>query len=264
MNLSQQQTITRNQIMDVLKVALEPLPYVYALWLEGADANGTADAYSDLDIYIDFDDHREAEVVACVEGTLETLAPFDYKHVMAHPHPKLRQRVYHLKGTPDYWLIDFCYQLHSRDRNEYCWIEGDTVEATQVIFDKAQVIRYKDFALSDFKEAHLTALEACDYRYSQHLRVIKYVHRGQLPEALAYYQRYVVEPIVILLRMLHTPAHIDYHLLHISQHLPKAALNRLEDLLTAKTLADIHQRTLSAQDWYATLRSDVLRGLHEA
>lgn len=52
--------------------------------------------------------------------------------------------------------------------------------------------------------------------------------------------------------------------MNLSQHLPKEALNQLEDLLTAKTLADIHHMTMAAQDWYGELRHEVLRGLHEA
>jgi hypothetical protein len=42
--------VSKSEIISKLKERLEPLDYVYALWLEGADANGTADEYSDIDL----------------------------------------------------------------------------------------------------------------------------------------------------------------------------------------------------------------------
>lgn len=211
----------RERITAKLKEALEPLDYIYAFWYEGADANGTNDSHSDIDYYIDFEDAYEEHVVAVVEQTLAAVAPLDYLHVMRHGHPKLRQRVYHLEGTSEYLMIDFCFQLHSRDRNEYAYIEGDTIETAKVIFDKDEIIRFKAYDASEYTEQHASLMADCDYRYTQHNRVLKYVARKQLPEALAYYQRYVVEPLVTLLRIQYTPAHPDYHLLHISSHLPK-------------------------------------------
>lgn len=41
--------ITRDLIVERLRVGLEPLYYVNAMWLEGADANGHVDCYSDLE-----------------------------------------------------------------------------------------------------------------------------------------------------------------------------------------------------------------------
>ncbi|MCL2814243.1 MAG: hypothetical protein FWD23_06560 [Oscillospiraceae bacterium] len=41
--------IKRIAIIDKLHKILNPLPFIYAFWLEGADAIGTADEYSDID-----------------------------------------------------------------------------------------------------------------------------------------------------------------------------------------------------------------------
>ncbi len=249
--------IDRNLIVETLRAALQPLPYVHALWLEGADAGGMLDAYSDIDLWVDVDDDSEAAATDAVEAALQSLSPIDARHIIPHGHPKIRQRVYHLASSSPYLMIDFCWQLHSRDRKDSALVEGDAIESAKVIFDKSGVVHY----LPDDPERYLARnrerLKACEYRYSQHCRVIKYVRRGQYPEAYAYYHRYVVEPLIDLLRLIHTPAHADYYLVHISQHIPQAECARLEEYLKAASLVEIEEKTETAQAWYAQLMAQL-------
>jgi hypothetical protein len=242
--------MNRNNIIEGLHTALEPLPYAYALWLEGADANGTVDPYSDLDFVLDFEDAYETQAIEAVEAALEDMGGIDYKHIINHDHPQLRQRIYHLNGCDEYLMIDFCWQLRSR---EIEYIRGDTIEAVKVIFDKSGVIRYKDYNADEFAEGNLARLNECKYRAGQHCRILKYVRRGQYPEAFAYYNRYAVEPLVDLLRLIHTPAHADYHLVHISQHIPADELKKLDGFLRVSTLEDIEAKTREAGRWFAEL-----------
>lgn len=242
--------IDKNQMIEKLKQRLEPLPYVYALWLEGADATGTADEYSDIDLWADIADERENNAIEATENALRELAEFDYKYMMRHSHPQIRQKVYHLKGTGEYLMIDFCWQLHSRPKDSYAYYENDPVEAARVIFDKDNIIRYKKFDPSKFTAGNAAQLEEMKYRYTQHSRVIKYVRRGQYLEAFAYYQRYVLEPLVCLLRIIYTPAYTDYGYVHISQHIPKDKAERLGYFARISSLKDIENKTKEAQNWF--------------
>jgi hypothetical protein len=240
----------RSTIIEFLKLKLQPLDYIYAMWLEGADANGTVDKYSDLDIYIDIEDEREIDSINAVETALNELGEVDYKYVMKHNHPKLRQRIYHLKDTSEYLMIDFCWQLHSRDREEYVYIRGNNIEAAKVIFDNDNIIRYKENEPNNYHENNNNRMEECRYRYTQHSRVYKYIHRKQYPEAYAYYNRYVVEPLIDLLRVIYTPAHADYYLIHISSHIPEVEKIRLEYFLKISSLDDISEKIPKAQIWF--------------
>jgi len=168
----------RDTIIEFLRAKLESLNYIYAMWLEGADATGTLDLYSDLDIYIDVEDENEFDAIEAVESALNELGEVDYRYVMDHGHPKLRQRIYHLKGTSEYLMIDFCWQLHSRDREEYVYIYGSNVEAAKVIFDKDNIIRHKEFDPIDYQKYNQDRIKECKYRYTQHSRVMKYVNRA--------------------------------------------------------------------------------------
>lgn len=179
--------INRNQIIEKLKEKLEPLDFIYALWLEGADASDTVDEYSDIDFWVDFEDKYENEAFGAVEIALSEIAKLDYKYVMKHDHPKIRQRIYHLSGSSGYLIIDFCWQLHSRPKNECEYIKGNLVESAKAIFDKVNVVKFVDYDPAKFEGWNSTRLAECNYRYSQHSRVQKYVLRGQYLEAYAYY-----------------------------------------------------------------------------
>lgn len=246
--------LPRNRIIETLKQALEPLPYIYAFWLEGADANGSLDSYSDYDFWVDFEDSQEAEAIEAVENALKSLSPLDFQYIMEHPHPKIRQRIYHLEGTGKFLMIDFCWQLHSRDMEGFAFVKGDRVENALVLFDKAQVIRFTEEEPPLPQKEKESLLRECDYRYSQHCRVVKYILRGEFPEALIYYQRYVIEPLVLLLRLQYTPRHTDYGMVHISHHIPSPPLRRLENLLSVSSLDDIRERMPLARYWFQELR----------
>lgn len=245
--------INSEMIIERLKEELEPIHFIYAMWLEGADAIGQADEYSDLDIYIDIEDEYEHQAIDEVENILSKISEIDYKYVMNHDHPKLRQRIYHLKGSSEYLMIDFCWQLHSRNKEEFVYIKDNQIEAAKVIFDKSEVIQYKDYNSRDYESLNTYRLEECKYRYSQHCRVSKYVHRGMYLEAYAYYNRYVLEPLIDMLRMIYTPSHAHYYLIHISKHIPKSEVKKLEFFAKISSLKDIDEKMQLAETWFLEL-----------
>jgi predicted nucleotidyltransferase len=243
----------RNIIIGKLADALQPLDFIHALWLEGADATNTADEYSDIDFWVVFEDAHEEEAVSAVEAALSSLAEIDYKYVMRHNHPKIRQRIYHLAGTSEYLMIDFCWQLHSRPRSEYSYQKDDPIETAKVLFDKSDVIEFKPVDLAQYSELNADRLEEAKYRRTQFLRAEKYVKRGLYLEAFAYYNRYVVEPLVDLLRLIYTPKYANWYMVHISSHLPKAEKERLEYFVQISSLDDIAKRIPQAGKWFDEL-----------
>ncbi len=87
---------TRQTLIDGVEGALAEQPFVYAAWLEGADAAGTADKYSDIDLWADVEAGAEAQVFASIRAALLGLGPLDLEQDAAHPHPQLEQRFYRL------------------------------------------------------------------------------------------------------------------------------------------------------------------------
>ena len=56
---------------------------------------------------------------------------------------------------------------------------------------------------------------------------------------------------------MYTPAHTDYYLLHISHHIPKQQLERLEELLKLNQLSDMQQNIKKAQLWFEELMENI-------
>ncbi len=246
--------LDRTGIINKLREVLEPLPYIYALWLEGADAVGMVDKYSDIDFWVDVEDEYETQAIEAVENALSELTEIDYKHIMRHDHPKIRQQIYHLASTSEYLMIDFCWQLHSRLNDEnIAYFENDGIEAAKVIFDKDNIIQYKPLDLSEFTEWNKARLKEAKYRRTQHIRAGKYVSRGQYLEAYAYYNKYVLEPLIDLLRLIYIPAYANYYLIHISQHIPQVQREKLEYFARINSLDDIAAKAPQAGKWFDEL-----------
>jgi predicted nucleotidyltransferase len=249
--------ITEKEITEVLKNELEPLPYVYAFWLEGSFAMGYADEYSDIDYWMDVDDACVKDALEHVELALKRLGELDERDETGNDHPKLGQIVYHIKGASPYLVLDFNWQLHSRDKNEYHYIKNDIVEGALVIFDKDNIVRFEEVDTQELINIKEKCKTECDYRYSQHLRVKKYINRGTFPESYAYYNRYVIEPLVMLLRLKYTPLYPYHYMLHISYHMPQDVINKLEKLIQITTLDEMDLAMKQSEEWYQDLHKEL-------
>jgi predicted nucleotidyltransferase len=256
-NLQEGIMITEKEITEVLKNELQPLPYVYAFWLEGSFAMGYADEYSDIDYWIDVDDDCVRDALEHVETALNRLGELDERDEIGNEHPKLGQIVYHMKESNPYLVLDFNWQMHSRDRKEYHYIKKDIVEGALVIFDKDNVVRFEEADEQEIARNKLKCRQECDYRYSQHLRVEKYISRGTFPESYAYYNKYVIEPLVMFLRLKYTPLYPYHYLLHISKHMPQAVIERLEKLIQVTTLEEMEIAMRESEDWYQELHEEL-------
>ena len=95
--------------------------------------------------------------------------------------------------------------------------------------------------------------EKTQYCFSQSVRVLKYVYRGQYLEALYAYNEYVLYSLVKFLRGIYTPEYTNFKLLHISQHLPKEHMDKLIYFGQISSLDDIEVKTKEAKIWFDEL-----------
>jgi hypothetical protein len=93
--------------------------------------------------------------------------------------------------------------------------------------------------------------------------VLKHIRRGEFREAFGYDQRWVLEPLIEVQRMLSTPLHPDYYIVHISRHLPAANVERLERLFQVVSLQDLEEKLTDAIAWFAETAALVRRKIGE-
>lgn len=235
-------TITRETIVSTLQDALSQRPDVLAVWLEGADATGSVDEYSDIDLCCSMSDPGALNsAVDCAQAALENLGSLDL-NARSEPNQDMQTGNFHLAGTSPYLVIDF--DVFYRRGSDFT--AGDPIERPLVLFDHAGVVTFRPVdepAIAARRAARLRELEA---GVSQHARIEKYVLRGQFLEAFGYYHRWLLMPLIEALRMRYTPLHPDYYIVHISRHLPAEVLRRLEDLFQVGSLEEIRVKMHAA------------------
>ena len=237
--------MTRNMIINEIVGVLENNSCVHAAWLEGSDATGNLDEYSDIDICADID----AEAIDSVFSDIQR--QFEIDSIYENSGDAERQLVFHIGNTDKYLMVDFNAYIHGIANTTF--IRGDKIDACKILFDRGEIIQYKDYDPSEGADACAYWEKESRYRFSQISRVEKYCLREQYPEAYIYYNKYVIEPLVFTLRRKYTPTKISYYMVHISQHIPAEEVEKLNKILQISSTNDIMANLSLAKEWYREL-----------
>ncbi len=235
-------TLTRDTILSTLREHLEADPRILALWLEGADTTGSVDEYSDLDVCCSVETGALEPVTTCAREALESLGRLDLVDASTR-EDDFWFTIYHLEGTSPYLLIDF-NAFVSRGCQ---FFSGDAIEKPLVLFDRAGMVRFIQ------PQVHLDTLiqggrlRALVEIAGQGSRIEKYIRRGDFLEAFGYYHKWLLQPLIEVLRMRYTPLHPDYYIVHISHHLPSSILAQLENFFQIGSLAELAAKSKLAK-----------------
>lgn len=230
--------LDRDYIINYVKEYAMSKDYVYAMWLEGADGLNLVDEYSDLDFWFDVDDEMRNLFINDLVKELSTIGKIDSQIIKETK--EIYQSNIHLENTSEYLTIDLAAQNDSRSRECTCFINGSITEVPKVIFDKKHVITFKDPDKIDM-EVLKTVFEEKKNRILQYSRVTKYIKRNQYLECFMKYERQILIPIVTISRIVYTPDIYDYELCHISRHMPKEVIEKIEQLYKVSSFEDIEK-----------------------
>ncbi len=233
--------ITRHDIISILHEHLVPNTKILAMWLEGADATNTVDEYSDIDLCCSVEAGAITEVIEHARKTLENLGSLDLIETL-DTGEDYQHTVFHLAGTSDYLLVDFNLFV-GRGSN---FIEADEIEKPLILFDRGSVIRYLGQEEYLVTKKNSQRIQELKNTIAQSSRIEKYVKRGLFLEAYGYYQRWLLAPLIEILRIRYTPLHPDYYIVHISRHLPSDILMRLEGLFKVNSVTEIEVKSKEA------------------
>jgi len=247
--------INREQIIKKLADELKVDPFIFAFWLEGADALNTVDDYSDIDIWLDVQDGHESVVMEQIHAVLSQIAPLDFEHEVEHPHPKIRQNFFHLQGTSEFLIIDVCIQSHSR---EFWFTKGSKDEEAKIIFDKKGVVAFRDLDETKFRDGQKNRVEELKKTFPFFSAwVKKEVKRNNFLEAVSYYRPLVLDPLVELLRIRYEPTKREFGLKHIKRDLPHDVFLQLEDLYKVNSVSEINMNLDKANTLFFEVLKEV-------
>lgn len=230
--------LDRDYIIDYVAEYARSKDYVYAMWLEGADGLNLVDEYSDLDFWFDVEDAKRDSFIKELVEKLSLLGKIDSQ--MTKITKEIYQSNIHLENTSEYLTIDLAAQNDSRSRDCTCFIKGSITERPKVIFDRKNIITFKEADKID-KEELKTVFEEKKNRILQYSRVTKYIKRNQYLECFMEYEKQILKPITTISRLIYSPDIYDYELCHISRHIPKDVVEKIEQLFKVSSFEDMEK-----------------------
>ena len=247
--------INRKQILEQLIGTLKPLDYVYALWEGGAAAFNRVDDWSDIDLQVDVEDDKVEAVFDLVEKSLQELSPIQRKLEMPQPawHGHY-QTFYKLEGTSEFLVIDFVVMKHS---NPNKFLEKEIHGNTIFHLQKKGMTPFMKLDNEQFKQKLDQRLLELNQRFQMfQFLVQKEFYRDNYIEALEFYYRMSLDPLVEILRIKYKPYHYNFRTRYVYYDLPEEIVEKLEGFYfipDKKELLDKHQEVIS---WFNQLMKE--------
>ncbi|MBU1355935.1 MAG: hypothetical protein KJ620_05165 [Candidatus Edwardsbacteria bacterium] len=248
--------LPREQIIQAVVDALEPLNYVHTLWQGGAAAFGRVDRWSDIDFMVIADRESIPRVFQVAEATIEKLAGFDL--IFDVPQPTSHgffQKFYRLRQASPFLLIDLAVgELEKPDKFLEPEIHGHPI----VHFDRKDIIASQPLDREKFKENMKIALGRAKVRFDIfQLFFDKEYNRSNYLDAFDFYYNFAIGGLLSVLRMKHSPYHYTFRSKYANYDLPPEVVLRLEDLYFVKGPEDMKAKYQQVKDWFAEAVSEV-------
>ncbi|QYR19334.1 aminoglycoside 6-adenylyltransferase [Paenibacillus sp. sptzw28] len=251
--------ITREYILSRIEEGLKDTKQINAIWLEGSDGTNSMDQYSDIDIVFDVEDGFGNEIFSLLENILTDIGRIDLSYEEPRNNPNSRYKVYHLQDTPDSLFLDITVQISS----EHKFITENDSEIPYIIFDKKGVVQYESLDADELNLRLINRLYHLENMMNQKARAKKYVKRNKFLEAMGYYHKFVVTPLIELLRIKYKPINHDYYIVSISKHLPPDVLGKLEELFKIGSVDDLEMKIEQSQLWFSELLKELREELEK-
>jgi len=213
----------KDAIIDHLRGKLELRDDVHAFWVEGSSAQGYADEFSDIDLWVSVDDDKIFTIYDDIELLLSEFAPIDFRYVLKN-NGDIGHVVYHLHGTGKFLTIDFNTQGISRDVHL-----AKGIDSAEIMFDKRDVVKFKE-RRAPYSDDQLDASRQRlrDYYWYMETCLIKNVRRGRKLEALHYYHLILRYATKFLRLRYGWHEKTGYDLKHVYRDIPAHDVKNLE------------------------------------
>jgi hypothetical protein len=241
--------LNRNDVVNALVNALEPLDYVHAFWEGGAAGFDRADMWSDIDAQAIVDDDRIEDAFKVVDAAVEkmggTVAKFRLPEPTWHGHS---QCFYKLKNASPFLLIDLAIMKEHTEADKFdVWAtHGKPI----VKFDKKGQIVEKKLEPEAHAAAIMKRLDLLKNLFEIfYIMPMKETNRKNHVEAMLFYLGQTYRPLVEVLRMKHCPQRYNYATRYVYYDLPPKVVKRLESLTFFRP-EDMEAKVEEVRKWF--------------
>ncbi len=240
-------TVTRAQLVALLRQSLEQVDAVDAAWEGGSAAFGSDDALSDVDAVAVVADEAIDSTFAQVEAALHELSPVTLRYDVPGT-PGYTQRFYRLRDAGEFLVVDF---VLFRRSDPLLFREVELHGRARTWFDRRGILveSHLDGAVDMAQARARVPVLAAAFAMFQHI-VTKERMRGRAVEALTFYQAMTLRPLVEALRLLHCPQRRIFGLRYLARDLPPEVCARIEALAFVRDLDDLAAKHDEARRWF--------------
>ena len=242
-------SVTHDAIVHALTAALQPLPFVDAMWEGGAAAFRRLDEWSDVDLYIVAADDRVPETFRAVEEALTRLSPIRQKYEPAWPPESgIAQAFYRLERASEYLLVDLAVLKRSAPDK---YLEPELHGEALFAFNKGDAIQVPHLNVDTFVAKLLERRDRLIQRVDLFEPFVsKEIRRKNELGALEAYQKLVLDALLQVLRMRYAPAHYGFGIRYVVYELPPEVVRRLEELSYVRSAEDLGGMSRRAVQWF--------------
>ena len=253
----------REQIIQKVSAALEPVEAVRALWMMGSITFDRLDELSDIDLVLDVRPAGIDPAWDVIEETLESLAPLDYRYEIPQPtwHGH-EQRFFHLAGTPQHLLVDAVIMKSGQSPR---FDEVERHGTPSVLFDKDGIVVTTHVDPDEIQAKVRDRIESIKSLLPLAYSLVgKEIERGRSLDAFAFYQRFVVDNLVALARMKHDRNRHDFGLRYLGFDIPKNLWDEIEACCYVGDLDELTFRFEVAKELISALLQDLEKELAQS
>jgi hypothetical protein len=151
----------RAKLVSNLEVSNQTL----AAWEGGSAANGTSDAYSDIDLVVVGKNSVEA-IFEVIEVALGHVSPISHKYEEPKCFwPGCYQRVYFLEGAPKHFFVDIAVFLETSTQVLSEFMQPERHGNPVVHFDKVGLVKPRSSDPVALKSQHFKRIEEIEAAY---------------------------------------------------------------------------------------------------
>lgn len=242
--------LVRTEILRPFAEAMKATDAVLALWEDGAASFGRVDAYSDIDLNAIVKPGLVDDVANSMRLALSRISVIqnEYRQVTYHGDT---QYFWQLKDASPFTFMDISLiEQRSAPYRIDRSIHGDPI----IHFDTCQclaVVEESPAERSTRIRERLKQISAV--AELQPWIVKKYLLRNEPLHAFGTYQRWMIQPLIELLRLKHCPQRSSFHTTYLLWDLPPDVTERLAPLMMAADIGDIDRNLSAVRKWIQEL-----------
>lgn len=242
---------SRAQFIESLHKTLEADPAALAAWIGGSSARKTEDSFSDVDLQVVCLDEAVERILTKARAAVQAVSPILDRWTAPMPtwHGHAQELYRPEQGPSVYFFIDLVVMKKSHPEK---FLEQVRHGKPVVLFDREGILHdTPEFGGPSARAKKRTQRlnEIKNFLPFAEILVGKEVERQRALDAMAFYQRLMLAPLVELVNMRHRPERWDFGMRYLGVETPAEAHQRVQSLAFIPDLAGLSRRAKECAQW---------------